>query len=139
MSKWGFAKAATGAALCLSLPGTAIACGNPSEQWYRDVSDVIFDGVANCKPKEESCWIRVTRVVKNDLALGIERRTIEIDYYSWYEEQAKEYPNVIILACGVPHFKPEEERFSARFYANLNEETSELVVRRFLTKGKQSD
>ncbi len=127
-----FAFAVLAVALCA--PGTASACGTPSDRWYRDVSDIIFDGFANCKPAEETCRIRVSRVLKNPLHLSVQRRLIDIDYYSWYDEFYEQNPGVIVLACGVPRFKPDAERFRARFYANLDEETGELVVRRYVVR-----
>ncbi|MEP0191232.1 MAG: hypothetical protein ABJP70_11470 [Erythrobacter sp.] len=131
--------AIAGAALALGAPGIAAACVDPSEQWYRDVSDVIFDGSAVCEPEKESCRIRVSRVIKNPDHLAIEDRWIDIDFYSWYDEYYANNPNTIVLACGVPRFKPDEERFRARFYANLDDETQELVVRRYLPREQRRD
>lgn len=127
------------AALALGLPGIASACGNPGEQWYRDVSDVIFEGTAVCQPEKEVCQIRVQRILKNALNLGIDNRRIEVDYQNWYADNYENHPNVIVIACGVRYFQPEEGRFRARFYANLDEASGELVVRRAVQHGMDRD
>ena len=127
------------AAAALSLPTIASACGTPSEQWYRNASDIIFDATAKCKPEEETCRFKVNRIIKNPLHLEVERRPFDVDYYSWFEEYMKNNPNSIVLACGVPNFKPEEERISGRFYANLDREKQELVIRRYVTKEDRRD
>jgi hypothetical protein len=114
------------------MPAIAQACGSPSEQWYRDASDIIFEGSALCKPEEEFCRINVSRTLKNPQALAVEGKRIEIDYFNWYEDYYEKNPDTIILACGVPVFDPEETRFRARFYANYDQETRELRVRRYV-------
>jgi hypothetical protein len=122
--------ASIGASLCLLFPGTAQACGDPSEKWYVDASDVVFDAFANCNPDQRSCWLRVTKVLKNPQNLGIDRHRIEVDYQNWYADWSASNPDEIIIVCGVPVFEPTETKFHARFYANLDEKTSELIVRR---------
>ncbi len=121
---------AFGAPLCLLFPGMAYACSDPSERWYVDVSDVVFDAVADCNPDRRSCRLRVTSIVKNPQNLAIDRRRIEVDYQNWYADWHASNPDEIIIICGVPVFEPTETRFRARFYANLDEKTSELIVRR---------
>lgn len=116
-------------ALGLCLPRGAMACGDPSDRWYAKVSDVVFDGVARCDATERTCRIRVTRIIKNPLNLAIEYQPIIVDFQNWYAEQAQSNPNEIIMICGVPLFEPEDERFRARFYADLDEESAELIVR----------
>ena len=68
--------------------------------------------------------------------LAIEHRSIEVDFQNWYEDNYD--PEVIILTCGVRVFEPEAKRFRARFYANLDEKTSELIVRTHRLKGKSA-
>ncbi|MBL8649166.1 MAG: hypothetical protein JNL35_02030 [Sphingopyxis sp.] len=119
-----------GAPLCLLFPGMAQACSDPSERWYVKVSDVVFDAVANCNPDQRSCQLRVTSIMKNPQNLAIDRRRIEVDYQNWYADWFASNPDEIIIICGVPVFEPTETRFRARFYANLDKKTSELIVRK---------
>jgi len=112
-----------------------LACGTPTEEWYVDVSDVVFDASADCTEEQRSCRLRVHRVVKNPDHLALERRTIEVDFQNWYADWYEANPDRIILACGVPLFEPEQDRFRARFYANLDEDSSELIVRRARISG----
>jgi hypothetical protein len=123
-----------GVILTLSLAVTsqsAVACSDPSEQWYVNVSDVIFDGSAVCDSEKRSCRIRVNRVLKNPLYLVVDRRPITVDFQNWYADYMAEHPDEIILACGVPYFEPEQQKFRARFYANLDKKTSELIIRKY--------
>lgn len=123
------------AILTLAAPGAALACGDPTEEWYVAVSDVVFDGSARCQLEERSCRITVNRVFKNPLNLGIEQRPFEVDFQNWYADSRRANPDLIIITCGVPVFEPDQERFRARFYANLNQSTGELVVRRHVLRG----
>ena len=125
------------AAHMLGLSTAAQACSDPSEEWYRDVSDVVFDALARCDPEARSCELRVTDVRKNTLHLALERQAIEVDYQNWFTDYYADEANAntIILTCGVPVFEPSQHTFRARFYANLDAETSELVVRRYQIRG----
>lgn len=126
-------------AATLILPTIASACGNPSEKWYREASDIIFDADATCKPDERTCRFRVNEVIKNPLHLEVERRPIDIDYYSWRDDFYKKNPNTIVIVCGVPEFKPDEERISGRFYANIHKDKNELVIRRYVSAEDSRD
>lgn len=110
----------------------AQACGTPSTDWYRNVSDVVFDGIARCDEEARTCQVRITRVSRNTQHLALEGRTIEVDYQNWLRDwyDANADSNSILLVCGMPLFEPDKSRFRARFYANLDPETSELIIRR---------
>lgn len=112
------------------LPSAALACGDPTDDWYESVSDVVFEATARCSVEQRSCSLRVHRIVKNPLNLELRRRPIEVDYQNWYTDFYAANPDEIIIVCGVPLFEPDQERFRARFYANLDQRTSELIVRR---------
>ncbi len=101
------------------LHDAAFACGDRSEQWYEDVSDIIFDGTARCDVEMAKCTIRVTKVLKNPLNLSVTGRTIEIDFYDWHRDPLNVLPNTIVLACGVPVFEPNLTNFRGRFYATV--------------------
>jgi hypothetical protein len=121
--------AITAALACAGQAGAATACSDPSEEWYRDVSDIVFDGTARCDAAKRRCTIRVTKVVKNPLNLPVTGRAITIDYYNWYADPANVEPDQIVLACGVSVFEPELTSFRGRFYANRNPGSLELRVR----------
>ena len=114
----------------LAMAGTARACGDPPEQWYEDVSDVVFEASAFCTPERRSCRLRVTNVLKNPDHLAIERRPFEVDYQNWNADWHDGNSDRITWFCGAPYFEPAQQTFRARFYANLDEETSELIIRR---------
>ena len=107
----------------------AFACGDPTDEWYRDASDVVFDGLASCLSDERSCSIRVNRVLKNPMNLSLGSQRIQVDYQNWFADYSRDNPDSIIITCGVPVFEPELSRFRGRFFANLDRETGELVVR----------
>lgn len=136
MTAWPRFCAPTLAAVAvLGLPGAAQACGTPTDQWYFDVSDVVFEASAICDVEQRTCRLRVSNVLRNPDGLGIESRPFEVDYQNWYRDYYATHPDTIVLACGVPLFEPDSERFQARFYANLDAETSELIVRRADIRG----
>jgi hypothetical protein len=117
--------------------GAASACGYRPEQWYKDVSDVIFEGVASCDATERSCKIKVTKILKNPMNLSITNEPIVIDYYSWYADPSNVGPGEIVLACGVPVFEPDLRNFRGRFYANRDPRSLELRVRRHLVRSSE--
>jgi len=129
-------RAIIAAFLCVALPSTAMACGNPSEKWFQDASEAIFDGVARCDSDARSCTIRAKKVFKNPLKLELKGQKIEVDFQNWMAEQKAKNSTVIIIACGRPRFEPEESAVFARFYANYDKSTGELIVRRYVPRGQ---
>lgn len=117
-----------------SFPSVASACVDPPEQWYEEVSDIIFDGSARCDQDRGSCTIRVTKILKNSLKLPVTGGAIEIDFYNWFKDPSNVGPDEIVLACGVPVFEPELTSFRGRFYANRDPKSLELRVRRHLVR-----
>ena len=115
--------------------GDALACGDPSPQWYHEVSDVVFDGSAKCDFEARTCNLTVMRVHKNPENYAIERRRIVVDFQDWLGDWYATNPNEILIICGTPQFEPELTSFRARFFANVDEETAELVVRRAEIRG----
>lgn len=107
----------------------AFACSDPTDDWYRGASDVVFDGSARCDSDERSCSIRVNRVLKNPMSLSLGSQRIEVDYQNWFADYYRNDPDTIIISCGVPVFEPDFRTFRGRFFANFDRETGQLVVR----------
>ena len=123
----------------LGISGGALACGDPSPQWYYDVSDVVFDASATCDAEARTCELLVQRVKKNPKNFAIERRRIVVDFQDWLGDINAANPDEILLICGTPQFEPEMVSFGARFFANVDEETSELVVRRAVIRSAETN
>ena len=119
----------------IGIAGGAAACGQPSQEWYYDISDVVFDASATCDAEARTCNLLVKGVQKNPENFAIERRRIVVDFQDWLGDWYAENPDKILLICGTPQFETELASFRARFFANVDEETSELVVRRAEIRG----
>ena len=111
----------------LSTP-PALACGEPSLEWYQQKSDAVIDGVARCNSEKRSCKVRISRVVKRG-AYTLERgRTLDLDFveFQFIESSDKR----IAYSCGSPLFEPEFSRFTGRFYLDVDKFSGEATVRR---------
>jgi hypothetical protein len=63
--------------------------------------------------------------------LSFGRDRIQVDYQNWFDDYYRKNPDTIVITCGVPVFEPQFSRFRGRFFANVDPETSELVVRTY--------
>ena len=121
------------AVAALALPSAAQACGEPSNDWYAGVSDVIIDGRARCNSDRDVCNVQVSEVVKADPRFDLKGRTLRLEFTN-FDDDFEQPEGAIVMICGGRLFEPEFVRFTGRFYLEYDEELRELVVRRHRVK-----
>lgn len=120
--------------LLTAVSSPAIACGEPSPEWYQKVSDAVIDGTARCDAEQRSCRVRITSVVKDNGYALARGQSLDLDFVEF--EFIENSENLIIYSCGGPLFEPEFARFSGRFYLNVDEVTGDVIVRRHRIRGQ---
>lgn len=118
--------------IAVMMPSAAIACGEPLDDWYFDVSAAVIEGRAVCNAESRTCDVRVTRVLKNSQNLSLANKHVELDFVEFkiIESEESDGSMTIIYACGSPLFEPEIERFRGRFFLDRDSRTRAVRVRR---------
>lgn len=128
---------AAAVSLSVALPSASLACGS-TEEWYFENVEVVFEASARCDLDERTCRVRVNRVLKNPKQFALAQRNIRVDFHNWYADNPSP-EGAIVMRCGYPLFEPEQRKFRARFYADIDKKSGELRVRKLRYLGEQAE
>lgn len=114
-------------------PSAALACGEPSDQWYFDVSEVVVEGEAQCDRSAQFCSVEITSIRKGDQYLKGQSEPLILNFTNDIiidNSIDEDGTQRIIYTCGGRLFEPDMNRFFGLFFIDADVKTGELFARR---------
>ena len=96
-----------------SVGSAANACSTISEEKSIQWSDAVIDGVATCDPKNATCQLRPTEIIKDDVSFGDGPIIYRLKWEPGARDEA--FRTWGVMMCAYP-WEPDSERMEGRFY-----------------------